>query len=359
MIRLASLSLKFANKNKRSYINDFLDKYREAMRWFVDILWESDNFKFVDHNTVKQCPVDISARAKQAAAKQALGIINGTIKKHKQRIYVRNKLAAIGEDTTRLNELISKPPSKPEIKNIPANIDSRFLAWVTPSNSFDLFLKFADGKNKPIYIPLKKTKPFNKWFSRGRLKTSCRISNGNIEVIFEVDKAENCGSKMLAIDIGVRHIFSTSDREQINVCPHGHTLSSICKKLSRRKRGSKGFRRAERHRRNYMNWAIKQLNLSRYKDIVVEDIKYLRKGKRTSRELSHFTYREIFQELERVAEELNVSIIRVNPAYTSQKCCKCGHTEAKNRKDEKFKCMQCGHEDHADLNSPQNILASV
>ena len=52
-------------------------------------------------------------------------------------------------------------------------------------------------------------------------------------------------------------------------------------------------------------------------------------------------------------------VIKVNPAYTSQRCYACGHTEASNRKTQsKFTCMACGHADHADLNAAANILAS-
>ncbi len=52
-------------------------------------------------------------------------------------------------------------------------------------------------------------------------------------------------------------------------------------------------------------------------------------------------------------------VIKVTAAYTSQRCYVCGHTEASNRKTQsKFKCMPCGHADHADLNAAANILAS-
>ena len=53
--------------------------------------------------------------------------------------------------------------------------------------------------------------------------------------------------------------------------------------------------------------------------------------------------------------------IKVNPAYSSQTCSKltCGHRDSKNRiTQEKFKCVQCGHEDNADNNAALNILAA-
>lgn len=46
----------------------------------------------------------------------------------------------------------------------------------------------------------------------------------------------------------------------------------------------------------------------------------------------------------------------VNPAYTSQKCNKCGHTCETNRlTQENFICVNCGYEANADLNASVNI----
>ena len=53
------------------------------------------------------------------------------------------------------------------------------------------------------------------------------------------------------------------------------------------------------------------------------------------------------------------NVVEVDARYTSQRCSVCGHTSKDNRKTQsKFKCMACGHADHADLNASANILAS-
>ena len=50
-------------------------------------------------------------------------------------------------------------------------------------------------------------------------------------------------------------------------------------------------------------------------------------------------------------------LIKVNPQHTSQTCIKCGHISKDNRKEqERFKCVKCGYEAHADHNAAQNIL---
>lgn len=50
--------------------------------------------------------------------------------------------------------------------------------------------------------------------------------------------------------------------------------------------------------------------------------------------------------------------LRKVPAhFTSQACSCCGHVSSKNRNKERFKCVSCGHVDHADVNAAKNILA--
>ncbi|GAI24810.1 unnamed protein product, partial [marine sediment metagenome] len=49
----------------------------------------------------------------------------------------------------------------------------------------------------------------------------------------------------------------------------------------------------------------------------------------------------------------------VDPKHTSQKCCRCGHTESENRTIQaKFECKNCGHWENADINAAKNILAA-
>ena len=49
-------------------------------------------------------------------------------------------------------------------------------------------------------------------------------------------------------------------------------------------------------------------------------------------------------------------VLHVEPAYTSQTCHACGHRSEKNRKSQAvFECVECGHEDNADINAALNI----
>ena len=50
---------------------------------------------------------------------------------------------------------------------------------------------------------------------------------------------------------------------------------------------------------------------------------------------------------------------QINPAYTSQRCSKCGFTHEDNRPhtnaQDEFGCLKCGYDVHADYNAAKNI----
>ncbi len=58
------------------------------------------------------------------------------------------------------------------------------------------------------------------------------------------------------------------------------------------------------------------------------------------------------------AEELCGKVVEVDPAYTSQTCPRCHHTDKENRKTQaEFACVACGYKEHADIVGALNILA--
>lgn len=51
-------------------------------------------------------------------------------------------------------------------------------------------------------------------------------------------------------------------------------------------------------------------------------------------------------------------VIYVDPKYSSQECRQCGHIASSSRESQAvFRCVACGHEDHADANAAKNVLA--
>lgn len=57
------------------------------------------------------------------------------------------------------------------------------------------------------------------------------------------------------------------------------------------------------------------------------------------------------------AESAGRTVLTVSPHHTSQRCSRCDYVVAGNRATQAaFKCLGCGHEDHADTNAARNIL---
>lgn len=79
--------------------------------------------------------------------------------------------------------------------------------------------------------------------------------------------------------------------------------------------------------------------------------------------LANWSYYQLRQYIEYKAKRYGIKVKLVNPAYTSQKCSKCGHIDKENRpKKDKgqayFKCIQCGNKMNADHNAAINIARS-
>lgn len=61
--------------------------------------------------------------------------------------------------------------------------------------------------------------------------------------------------------------------------------------------------------------------------------------------------------VQRLEQKAAGRVVRINPAYTSQTCSRCGHCAPGNRENQAFRCQSCGHRDHADVNAAINIAA--
>jgi putative transposase len=60
----------------------------------------------------------------------------------------------------------------------------------------------------------------------------------------------------------------------------------------------------------------------------------------------------------RLEEKAPGRVVRVNAAFTSQRCSACGHVDRRSRKSQaRFVCTACGFACHADVNAARNIAA--
>ncbi|MEV4533729.1 transposase [Asanoa sp. NPDC049518] len=63
--------------------------------------------------------------------------------------------------------------------------------------------------------------------------------------------------------------------------------------------------------------------------------------------------------LEHAARQHGATVVKVNPAFTSQTCNACKHVARESRDSQAlFLCVACGHRAHADVNAAKNVLAA-
>jgi IS605 OrfB family transposase len=90
--------------------------------------------------------------------------------------------------------------------------------------------------------------------------------------------------------------------------------------------------------------------------IAFEDLTDIRDRMPDAKASHAWAFRRLHEYIEYKATEVGILTKQVNPAYTFQRCSKCGHTERGNRpKQERFCCRKCGYEVYADYNAAKNI----
>jgi IS605 OrfB family transposase len=90
--------------------------------------------------------------------------------------------------------------------------------------------------------------------------------------------------------------------------------------------------------------------------IAFEDLTDIRERLPGAKAFHAWAFRQLYEYVEYKAEAFGIQTQQVNPAYTSQRCSKCGTTLRENRRSQaNFECSKCGYEVHADYNAAKNV----
>ena len=231
------------------------------------------------------------------------------------------------------------------------------------AHGFDAWLHLASlGRGIVLDLPVR----FHRHFHRlagspgARRLASYIVTEDSVQLAFrfEVDRGGNEGAE-LGLDSGVNTLAALSDGRR-----SGRDIRSILDRIDRCPRGSRGRQRAQRALRQRFAEVAKEVITPLPRVVVVEDLKRLHEGTRRDRRLARgqrrrlgaWAYRAWLSRLEGTCEWNRVRLERVPPAYSSQRCSACGHTERTNRKGEVFRCRHCGWTDNADVNAAKNLL---
>ena len=124
--------------------------------------------------------------------------------------------------------------------------------------------------------------------------------------------------------------------------------------MTRKRKGSKNFKKAQDHRENFVNWSVNQLNFHDVQQVNLERIWNINYKSKRSRLMSHWVNTLIRDKVESVGEELGVQINLQSSAYRSQRCSECGMVRKSNRKGKVYTCKHCGLIIDADYNASKN-----
>jgi transposase len=354
--------LKYTNKHKLEQVYRLVDEYRRVVGLIIDDLWDSSKEtlnvpKFCDTTYLQGYNSWLSQRMKQACSKQAIAMLNSAYEKRRKQLFVLRKLQRMNANVKHLQSKIDRQPLvKPNCQNVNLELDSRFVDFDKSETETFLFIRLSSIGNKiQIKIPVKEHAISNKWMKLGQRKLSVRLSKSNINLMFDVAKSKNSGTVTVGADQGISTVLSLSDGQTTFADCHGHTLSSIQKRLSRRRKGSKGFKRTQEQRKNFINWSLNQLNFANIGEVRLEKIRNLGRGTHIPRFMSHWTRTLIKDKLTRLSQEEGFQLREVPNEFRSQRCSKCGWVRKVNRKGKTFKCSLCGFTHDADLNAASNL----
>jgi transposase len=359
MIRTSKLSTKFTNKIKKEKLQLFIELYKNVVNDYIDILWNNltDNYecpKFISTKNYKNST--LSQRAIKCASTQACSMVKASTEQTRKLIWTIGKLKEDpNNNVSFLEQKLAKikmvKPALP--KNFKLEINSICCDLVETNGFWFLQLKSIGKQFSKIRIPIKPHRQTNKWKKAGQIKNSFLVSENFVDIRFKIENKLKSSGKTLGLDQGISSCITLSDGQTSKDNEHGWNLSKILQKLCSKKKGSKGFARIQELRKNYINWSINKLNLTGVKQLNIEKLRNVRKGKRTDRFRSHWTYTIILDKLKRYCEEQKVSVKEQCCVYRSQRCCVCGLVRESQRKGKKYSC-QCGHASDADLNASLN-----
>lgn len=371
-IRSVKHSIKFSNTNKLEKVNQFLIEYQRVGQFIIDEIWArgygefqvwEDKLnlgKYINYKTLN-IETNLSARALSCIATQVAGILSSQTEKRRRLLWVKEKLEKENQSTVSIVKKLNEDKYQLVKPKMPfsACLNSLNSDIKRVDNEFDLFicLKTLGKDYGKIKVPLKLTKRDIYWENKGAERlVGFVLTKNNITLCYKItnDKKKS-GDKIVGADQGLKTVLTLSNG---NTTPDsdkdGYSLQSICNKVSRKKKGSKAFKKAQDHRKNFINWSINQLNLKDIDEIRLEDVVNINFGKKASRKMQAWTNTEIRGKVERYAEENEVRFVLQESTYKSQRCSCCGQVRKSNRKGKIYSCKHCGNTMDSDLNAAKN-----
>ena len=179
-------------------------------------------------------------------------------------------------------------------------------------------------------------------------------------------------SESIALDFGLTVLFGTSEGQLLGqewgkrLRAYDARIQAIASAVQRRGgrlRDNRRYQAALQDLRGFIATEVGRV-LNRLvarrlpKELVVENLDFRSPtlSRRMNRLVSACGRKAITNNLADLTDRHGITVVEVNPAYTSQTCSCCGYVDQRNRTTQaRFRCRWCGHTRHADLNAASNI----
>jgi putative transposase len=209
---------------------------------------------------------------------------------------------------------------------------------------------------------------------RGQTDLACVRGKWYLFVACEVETPEPIDAQgALGVDLGIVNLATDSDGEVFSgqqiesrrqwYQARRQALQKVATKSAKRhlKRLAGRQRRFQKDTNHSISKRLVAKAERTKRTIVLEDLKGIRtrarvKGPQQRARHSNWAFSQLRQFLSYKAQRAGVPVSFVAPAYTSQRCSACGHTERRNRKNQaEFCCVVCHFATCADYNAALNI----
>ena len=345
-------------------VSDYTNEHSKSVK-------EIKNFKEIK-SISKLTTADVEANLPSALCNQCIRDAKSIIKKYDKEC----KNVKKSKKTKEVEEI--KEVKVPVLKKLCCYINNQNFKIQDNYISFPVMI---DGKSKRISVKTKMTDRQKLILSSHRLGTMrIVVKNKNTLVaqfVYEINefKGSNESNNVMGVDLGIK-------------CPAVSYCTDGSVKFYGNGRKNKYMRRHYANLRKWFQKSKKPTVVKRIKNkeqrimkdidhkisreivntakkhkekvIKLERLENIRSTTRTSRKNNHslhtWSFYRLAQYIEYKAKLAGIEVEYVNPAYTSQKCPKCGNIH--HAKDRKYIC-KCGYHTHRDLLGAINICNST
>jgi len=350
-MKLATKVKLLANESEKEQLTQVMIATNRASNWIAEVAFNNKNFGQVKLHKLVYYEVKQRFNLSSQLAVRAIGRVVDVYKNKKQ----RSKIVKFDDLST-------------------IDYDTRNLS-IKKDNELSITTLC-----KRIKLPYRTRKPLETY----ELCTQSELSYDKVKSRFYVtffrvenEQANDEVKDFIGVDLGIVNLATTSDGEVVS----GEKVENYRKKITSHKSRlqSKGSRSAKRRLKKISkkearfkkdtNHCISKRLVQKAKALKVglklEDLNFKKqvpqKGwtkewKDNNAKRGKWAFNQLRQMIDYKAKLSGVPVLYINPAYTSQKCSKCGHTHEDNRKTQsEFVCLECGYESNADLNAAINI----